>query len=116
MTPLQRASAQDPEYFQLKSQAEKEYWDKSYSRARALYLKAEALKLDEPDKQWVRFRLADTLWRSQGGDNPDSDKLEKAHEALEALLAEQPDEEDHDQFWAEVQESLGDYYWNRRSS
>ncbi len=116
MAPVLSASAQELDYAQLKAQAEKEYQDKSYSRAYALYQKAEALKLAEADQRWVRFRLADTLWRSQGGEDPDGEKLEKAREALEKLVEETPDEEERDQLWAATQESLGDYYWNRRSS
>ena len=117
LTFVPRARAQSPgDYAQLKTQAEKEYREKSFSRAYAVYLKANDLPLDQGDKAWVRFRLADSLWRSQGGDNPDSEKLEKAREDLEAQAREKRNEDERDALWAEAQESLGDYYWERRNS
>ncbi|MEW6517490.1 MAG: alpha-2-macroglobulin family protein [candidate division FCPU426 bacterium] len=102
-------------FSKLKTQAEKEYAEGSYQRALALYQQARDWDLPKADKEWVRFRLADALWRSQAASKQsDSTQLEQAREELEALLQSKPDEEDRDQLWAEIQESLGDYYWDRQ--
>lgn len=107
------ANAQD--FPKLKAQAEKEYADRSYQRAYTLYLQAKDWDLPKPDQEWVQFRTADCLWRSQAaGKQSDSTLLEQAREGLVKLLQSKPDPEDRDQLWAEVQESLGDYYWDRR--
>lgn len=106
------SNAQD--FSQLKAQAEKEYADGSYQRANALYLKAADLAQTPADQDWAAFRLADTQWRSQAAsEHSDSTLLDQARENLEKLLQKKNEPEDRDQLWAEIQESLGDFYWNR---
>ncbi|MCI0486252.1 MAG: MG2 domain-containing protein [Blastocatellia bacterium] len=109
--------AQQLDYETLKAQAEKFYAEASYSRARELYLKADALELSPAETRWVDFRLADTLWRSQAAtQTADNTKYEEARQQLETLVRDVKREEDRDFIWAEVQESLGDFWWTRRNS
>jgi uncharacterized protein YfaS (alpha-2-macroglobulin family) len=107
--------AQQPDYGVLKRDAEKLYAEKSYAAANQLYAQAERLKLRPQDARWVAFRLADTLWRAEAGSNSaDSTKFDQAREKLELL--ERDVKSPEDQIWAEVQESLGDFWWTRTSS
>lgn len=104
------------DYQQIKTEAEKFYAEGSYSRANELYQKAIKLKLPEGEMRWVKFRLADTLWRSQAATNTsDNTKFEQALQELNVLVRDiKP--QDRDRVWAEVQESIGDFYWQRNSS
>lgn len=109
--------SQNNDYEQLKTEAEKFYQEKSYSRANEIYQKASQLKLSEKDTRWVKFRLADTLWRSQAASStPDSTKFDKAFEQLNILVRDIKREQDRDLVWAEVQESIGDFFWQRNNS
>lgn len=100
-------------YEPLKDQAEELYTQGSYSKARELYQKADALELPAAEARWVDFRLADTLWRSQASTGTtDTSLLEQAAGRLQALLRG----EERDRVWAEAQESMGDYWWIRRES
>ena len=66
--------------------------------------------------RWVLFRNADTLWRSQAAtQTADTTKLDQARDWLEQLLRETKLIEDRDETWAEVHESLGDFFWTRRN-
>src|SRR5262249_23015614 len=56
--------SQQPTYGALKAEAERLYAEASYSKAREIYLKARAVKLQPEESRWVEFRLADTLWRA----------------------------------------------------
>src|SRR6476660_1289597 len=58
---------QQPDYQQLKSQAEKLYADGSYARARELYATVSKTGLSPQELRWIEFRLADTEWRAQAG-------------------------------------------------
>ncbi|PWT91892.1 MAG: alpha-2-macroglobulin, partial [Acidobacteria bacterium] len=108
--------AQNSDYPTLKSAAEKYYAEGSYSRAYELYQKAASLSLPENEKRWVQFRLADTLWRSESAtQTADTTKLEQAEQQLNVLVRDIQRDEDKDRVWAEVQESLGDYYWTSRN-
>src|SRR5580698_2849433 len=110
-----RAQAQD--YPELKAKAEAFYSDGSFARANETYQQAKALKLSTADRRWVDFRLSDTLWRSQAAtQNSDPTQLDNARKGLEVLIRDVDRVEDHDQVWAEVEESLGDYFWARRDS
>src|SRR5262245_55217412 len=72
-------------YTDIKTMAEREYAAGSYARANALYLQAKSLDLNETDKRWVVFRLADTAWRSQAGtQTADSTIFDNARKDLEA--------------------------------
>jgi hypothetical protein len=65
----------------------------------------------------VDFRLADTLWRSQAAtQTADTTAFEQAQRQLEVLIRDIQRVEDRDLVWAEVQESLGDFWWTRRDS
>jgi uncharacterized protein YfaS (alpha-2-macroglobulin family)/tetratricopeptide (TPR) repeat protein len=95
------------DYDTLKRQAEVAFAEGSYARAHELYagVKREALPLAE--QRWVRFRVADTMWRAEAADpKRDDTEVTKAREELLALLRETGD--DHDKLWAEINESLGD--------
>ncbi len=109
--------AQQPDYPELKASAEKLYADGSFAQAHDAYEKAKALELPPAEKRWVDFRLADTLWRSQAAtQNADTTQLDNARQQLEVLVRDIKRVEDHDRVWAEVEESLGDYFWTRRNS
>ncbi|MFY9609864.1 MAG: alpha-2-macroglobulin family protein [Blastocatellia bacterium] len=109
--------AQQSDYQAMKTEAEKYYADASYSQAREVYVKARALGLSPAESRWVAFRLADTLWRSQAATNTaDSTKYDEARQQLEELVRDIKRVEDRDRVWAEVQESLGDFWWIRKDS
>ncbi len=95
------------DYDTLKRQAEVAFAEGSYARAHEIYagVKREALPLAE--QRWVRFRVADTMWRAEAADpKRDDTEVTKARDELLALLRETGD--DHDRLWAEIDESLGD--------
>lgn len=107
--------AQQPDYESLKKSAETLYGEGSYARAHELYEKASAMKLDAEQARWVRFRLADTLWRSQAAtDTADESVFDKAQQELQALVSD-TEHPTHDLLWAEAVESFGDFYWRRDS-
>ena len=106
--------AQTPDYEKLKSDAESSYAEGSYARAYERYVQASASYLSSSQKRWVDFRLADTLWRSQAAtQTADTTKLDQARHQLEVLVRDIQRPEDRDLVWAEVQESLGDFWWTR---
>jgi uncharacterized protein YfaS (alpha-2-macroglobulin family) len=114
---LASATAQTADdYPQLKSDAEKFIADGSFAKAHEVYAKAKSLDLPAPDKRWVDFRLADTLWRSEAAtQNADTTKIDDARHQLEVLIRDITRVEDHDRVWVEVEESLGDFFWTRRN-
>jgi uncharacterized protein YfaS (alpha-2-macroglobulin family)/tetratricopeptide (TPR) repeat protein len=113
---LNLGAAPPPNYASLKAEAERLYADKSFAQAHELYARAMAMSnLTSNEARWVFFRSADTLWRAQAASqSADTTKLDQAREWLEQLLRETKRVEDHDQTWAETQESLGDFWWTRR--
>jgi hypothetical protein len=114
---LLTSPAQSQDYPELKTKAEAFFTDGSYAKAHEVYDQAKALNLSTADKRWVDFRLADTLWRSEAGTRDfDSTQLDNARKGLEVLIRDIDRTEDHDRVWAEVEESLGDFYWTRRNS
>jgi uncharacterized protein YfaS (alpha-2-macroglobulin family)/tetratricopeptide (TPR) repeat protein len=111
------ASAASTDFEKLKADAEKQYADGSYALAHETYAKAPLAELPPPDKRWVEFRLADTQWRSQAAtQTADTTKLDEARRQLEVLIRDITRVEDHDRIWAEVHESLADFFWTRRNS
>jgi hypothetical protein len=58
-------AALPPEYEALKVDAEKLYADGSFARAKERYASRTWTNLPPAEQRWVKFRLADTLWRSQ---------------------------------------------------
>ena len=109
--------AQQPDYPQLRSEAETQYAQGSYARADELYSKVDKSKLSAADVRWVEFRLADTTWRSQSAtQTSDTSRFEQSQKQLEELIRVIEKESDRDLVWAEAQESLGDLFWIGRSS
>src|SRR5215212_8374872 len=106
-----------PDYSQLKNDAEAQYAQGSYSRANELYSKVEKNKLSPAEARWVEFRLADTSWRSQAAtETSDTTRYEQAQKQLEQIIRVADKESDRDLVWAEAHESLGDLFWTRRSN
>lgn len=112
------AAALPPEYTALKAEAEKFYADRSFAKANELYSRAMVMSnITTNEAHWVFFRNADTLWRSQfATESADTTKIDQARAGLEQSLAETKHVEDHDRTWVEVQESLADLFWTRRSN
>ena len=108
---------QQPDYQQLKSQAEKLYADGSYARARELYATVSKTGLSPQELRWVEFRLADTEWRAQAAtETSDTTKFEEAQKQLEELIRTNEKQDERDAVWAEAHESLADFFWARRNS
>jgi uncharacterized protein YfaS (alpha-2-macroglobulin family) len=95
------------DYDTLKRQAEVAFAEGSYARAHELYVSVKRESLPTDEQRWVRFRVADTMWRAEAADpKRDDSELLPARDELLALLREIGD--DHDKLWAEINESLGD--------
>jgi hypothetical protein len=106
------ALSQSADYTAGKAIAEKYYTEGSYARAHEVYAKMEVSSLSAEDARWVAFRLADTQWRSAAASaNPDSSELDSAHDSLEKQIRDLTRDDQHDRIWAEVEESIGDFYW-----
>jgi alpha-2-macroglobulin len=111
------AHAQQTDYNSIKTEAEKFYAQGSYAKSRELYVKAKGIAIPQAEARWVDFRLADTLWRSQSAtQTADATRYEAARNDLEALIRDIKLAEDRDPVWAEVVESLGDFWWMRNNS
>jgi alpha-2-macroglobulin len=112
---LFNAVAQQPDYSQLKNDAEAQYAQGSYARAHEIYARVDKSKLNPTEARWVEFRLADTAWRAESAtQTSDTTRLEQAQKQLEELI--RVAEKDPDLVWAEAHESLGDFFWVRRAS
>ncbi len=110
----QAASAGDKAFDTLKAEAEALYAKKSYARAHALYLQAAAGKPEGERGRWLAFRLADTRWRAAAAsNNPDPSEIEEAKRSLEIQVRDILQKENEDRIFAEVHESLADYWWMR---
>ncbi len=117
LTVIQTSTAQQQDYNQIKTEAERRYREGSYSLAHDAYEKVDTSALTPIEKRWVEFRLADTTWRSQAAtQTSDSTKYEQAQKQLEELIKVSEKEEDRDVVWAEARESLGDFYWLRSNN
>ena len=111
---LYNAVAQQSDYSQLRTEAETQYAQGSYSRANELYSRVDKTKLSAPDVRWVEFRLADTTWRAQAGtQTSDMTRFEQAQKQLEELIRVSDKDTDRDLVWGEAHESLGDLFWRR---
>src|SRR6185369_4650343 len=114
---LINAVAQQPDYSQLKNDAEAQYAQGSYARANEIYSRVDKTKLNRFEARWVEFRLADTTWRAQAAtETSDNTRYEQAQKQLEELIRVSDKETDRDLIWAEAHESLGDFFWTRRSN
>ncbi len=110
------AIGQQPEFSQLKSDAERFYASGSYARANELYSKADRARLAPAEVRWLDFRLADTSWRAQAAtETSDTTKFEQAQKQLEELIRTHDKDDERDLVWAEAHESLADLFWTRRS-
>ena len=111
---LLNALAQQPDYVQLRTEAEAQYAQASYARANEIYSRVDKTKLSAVDLRWVEFRLADTAWRAQAAtQTADTSRLEQAQKQLEELIRVSDKEADRDLVWAEAHESLGEFFWRR---
>jgi uncharacterized protein YfaS (alpha-2-macroglobulin family) len=114
---LFNAVAQQPDYSQLKRDAEAQYAQGSYARANELYSRVDKTKLNPSEARWVEFRLADTAWRAQSAtQTSDNTHYEKAQKQLEELIRVADKETDRDLVWAEAHESLADLFWTGRNN
>ncbi len=92
--------------------ADRLYSEGSYRLAHEAYEAIDQSSLDPDDLLRLRLRLADSLWRSVATDNVnDPSVIEQARQQLRDLLRPY-EEREHDQFFAEIHESLGDSFWN----
>ena len=113
---LFNAVAQQPDYSQLRNEAETQYAQGSYARANEIYSRIDKSKLNPADSRWVEFRLADTSWRAQAAtETADKTRFEQARKQLEELIRVVEKESDRDLVWAEAHESLADFFWTRRN-
>ncbi|HXV77302.1 MAG TPA: MG2 domain-containing protein [Candidatus Polarisedimenticolaceae bacterium] len=97
------------------TRAEALFAEGSYESALEIYRAIDLDALGDEERRWVRMRLADAAWRSAAAtDGADEQRLEQARQALEAEIRDRTREDEQDRVWAEVQESLGDYWWTRR--
>ena len=111
------SSSLPSEYQERKNRAEQLFSEKSYNSAHDLYEQMDSGELPQEEAQWVLFRKADTFWRSQAGtQRSDSSKLDDAREQLKRIVRDIKDQDQKDEIWAEIQESLGDFWWTRRNS
>ncbi|MDQ2856940.1 MAG: alpha-2-macroglobulin, partial [Acidobacteriota bacterium] len=111
------APVQQADYSQLKADAERAYEQGTYSRANEIYAKVNKAALTPSEARWVNFRLADTMWRAQAGtETADNTKFEQAQKQLEELIRTNDAVDERDIVWAEAHESLGDFFWARRST
>ncbi len=109
-------AAQQPEYSQLKADAERAYAQGTYIRAHEIYAKVDKARLSPAEARWVEFRLADTLWRAQAAsETSDTTKFEEAQKQLEELIRTNDKVDERDFIWVEAHESLGDFFWTRRN-
>ena len=109
--------AQQPDYSQLRTEAEAQYAQGSYARANEVYSRVDKTKLNPADVRWVEFRLADTTWRAQAAtEQSDTTRIEQAQKQLEELIRAVDKDTDRDLVWAEAHESLADLFWTRRNS
>ncbi|MBU1086185.1 MAG: alpha-2-macroglobulin [Candidatus Omnitrophica bacterium] len=109
--------SQPSEYERLMQEAEQLYAEGSYALAHNIYVSLDEMALEKDKARWVDFRVADTLWRSQAATNTsDSSKFDQAKQQLDVLTRDITQQEERDIVWAEVQESLGDFYWIRRNN
>ncbi len=105
------------DYETLEADAEKLFTERSFAKAHELYTQVNLTNLPPAGQRWVEFRRADTQWRSQAAtQTADTTQLDEAQHQLEVLVRDVTREEDRDLTWAEVQESLGDFFWTRRNS
>src|SRR5262245_59457782 len=109
------AASNPADYEAAKRRAEALYAEGSYALAHEIYAGlAGGEGVPAAERRWVRFRAADTLWRSEAATRAtDNTRLEEARRDLEAMAAEVARLEERDDLWAGIEESLGDFWWSR---
>ena len=111
------AFSQSTDYAAGKASAEKFYSEGSYAKAREVYSKIDISTLPNEDTRWVQFRLADTQWRSAAATGMgDTSELDEARDSLQNQIRDLTREDQHDRIWAEVEESLADFYWRAQNA
>ena len=105
-------------YETIKADAEKFYAEKSFSKAHELYSRATNISaMSAEEARWVAFRSHDTQWRAAvSTQTSDDTKIEQARAELDKMVRDVKRVEDRDRVWVEVQESLGDFNWQRNQN
>ena len=113
---LVAAQTNQSDYQKLKQEADALYDQKSYGLAHDLYVRAAKMGLPPEEARWIRFRVADTLWRAQSGSNTDDQtKFDQARAQLEELINDADRFMNKDRVFAEAHESLGAFWWAREN-
>lgn len=108
------SAAAPDDYAAQKARAEKFFAEKSFSRAEKIYREIDQANLPVTEQRWLQFRISDATWRSEASTRKsDSSKLNLARESLEKLVRDISRPEDKGRVYAEVKESLGDFWWIR---
>jgi hypothetical protein len=110
-------AAAPADYDARRAEGERLFAEGSYAKANEIYRAINPTNLPPAEARWVRFRTADTQWRSAAStQNADNTRLEQARQRLEELVRDIQRPEQRDRAWVEVQESLGDFWWTSRSN
>src|ERR1044072_1830609 len=104
---LLNAVAQQPDYPQLKNDAEAQSAQGAYPRANKLYSRIDKSKLNPTEARWVEFRLADTSWRAEAAtQTSDTTRLEQAQKQLEEFIRLADKDTERDLVWQKVTNPL----------
>lgn len=110
------SAAAPSDYAAKKARAEKYFTEKSFSRAEKIYRDIDHAQLPAADQRWVRFRINDATWRSEASTlKSDNSKLNLARQELEKMVRDISRSEKKDRTYAEIKESLADFWWVRRN-
>ncbi|MGQ9898456.1 MAG: alpha-2-macroglobulin family protein [Acidobacteriota bacterium] len=111
------AYTQTVDFHSAKTEAERLYAEGSYALAQQCYARLDLARLAPDEARWVRFRLADADWRARAANRQATlQDFEAARTALEDLVKAASRPTERDIVWAEVQVSLGDFWWIRPQS
>jgi len=111
------AQRQEVDFAGVKARAERHLAQGSFELALRTLRELEGQDFPAAERRWVDFHVADARWRSAAAsENPDASELDAASQALRELAGAATRAEDEGELWAEIQESLGDFHWTRRSS
>ncbi len=103
-------------FVELKTEAEAQYLNKSFTLAHEVYQRIQRLELSVEERRWAEFRLADTRWRAHAASGQhESGPISESRQELEKLAQELDELEGPPlALWVDIQESLGDSWWNQR--
>src|SRR5258708_11628301 len=73
------AQTSQSSYEKLRQEADRLYDEKSYGLAYDVYVKAADMNPPAGEGRWIKFRVADTLWRSQSA-TPTADFTQNYHD------------------------------------